>query len=95
MSKPIHTPGPWVIGDRKPDSHATRICTIVGGSAIHGAAQAVDDWQADAKLIAAAPELLEALQELRDLMQGVIDGDYEPDSLTLQIADAAIAKSTA
>jgi hypothetical protein len=48
-----------------------------------------------AKVMAAAPELLEALQELRDLMQGVIDGDYEPDSLTLQIADAAIAKATA
>ncbi|WP_460044163.1 hypothetical protein [Pseudomonas sp. S2_H01] len=47
-----------------------------------------------AKLMAAAPELLEALQELRALMQGVIDGEYDPDFATLQIADAAIAKAT-
>lgn len=38
-------------------------------------------------------ELLEALKELRDLMQGVIEGDYSPDSFTLQIADKAIAKA--
>lgn len=35
--------------------------------------------------------LVEALQELRDLMQGVIDGEYAPDSFTLQPADAALA----
>lgn len=35
--------------------------------------------------------LVEALEELVDLMQGVIDGDYEPDCLTLQPATIALA----
>lgn len=40
-----------------------------------------------------AEELLEALEELHGLMQGVIEGDYMPDSFTLQVAEAAIAKA--
>lgn len=38
-----------------------------------------------------ASALVEALEELVDLMQGVIDGDYVPDCLTLQPATAALA----
>jgi hypothetical protein len=51
------------------------------------------DQEANAHLIAAAPELYEALDELADLMQGVIDGDYKPDSYTLQVAKVALAKA--
>lgn len=40
----------------------------------------------------AVGEVVEALEELCGLMQGVIDGDYTPDSFTLQPANAAIAK---
>ena len=36
------------------------------------------DWKA------LCAELLESAKELDDLMQGAIDGDYMPDSLTLQ-----------
>ena len=36
------------------------------------------DWKA------LCTELLESAEELDDLMQGAIDGDYMPDSLTLQ-----------
>lgn len=57
------TPGPWTVGTRK--NHATRICTMVGGDAIHGSASAVDDWSQDASLIAAAPDLLYLLTEAR------------------------------
>lgn len=39
-------------------------------------------------------ELLAALQELADLMDGIIDGSYRPDSFTTQPARAAIAKAT-
>lgn len=40
-------------------------------------------------------ELYAALSELADLMQGVIEGDYKPDSFTLQPAKAALAKAEA
>jgi hypothetical protein len=36
--------------------------------------------------------VVEALSELVDLMQGVIDGEYKPDSFTLQPARAALAQ---
>ena len=39
-------------------------------------------------------QLLEALKELADLMQGVIDGDYTPDSFTLQPAHNAIKQAS-
>ena len=47
----------------------------------------------DANLIAAAPDLLAALIELRDLMEDVRSGEYTPDSFTLQPANLAIAKA--
>jgi len=42
---------------------------------------------------AAFEDVCEALSELSELMQGVIDGDYEPDSFTLQPAEHALAKA--
>ena len=39
--------------------------------------------------------VVEALSELVDLMQGVIDGEYTPDSFTLQPARAALAQQPA
>lgn len=46
------------------------------------------------QLIVAAPDMLEALEELTELMEGVIQGDYKPDSFTTQPARMAIAKAT-
>lgn len=57
MPEQKHTPGPWLIGCRL-STQETKICTIVGGDAVHGSASAVTDWKADAVLISAAPELL-------------------------------------
>ncbi|HEX8586199.1 MAG TPA: hypothetical protein VF680_17535 [Allosphingosinicella sp.] len=49
---------------------------------------------ADALLMQATlADLLDAATELRDLMQGVIDGDYKPDSFTLQPIDHAIKEA--
>lgn len=44
--------------------------------------------------MAAAPAMYEALSELVDLMQAVIDGDYTPDSFTLQPARAALRQAS-
>lgn len=49
--------------------------------------------QDDASIIAAAPDLLEALEELSLLMDDVRNGEYTPDHLTTQPARAAIAKA--
>ena len=51
------------------------------------------EQEANARLIAAAPELLEALEELADLVDDLVDGIYRPDSFTTQPARAAIAKA--
>ena len=40
-------------------------------------------------------KLLEDADELADLMQGVIDGDYVPDSLTLQPIKGSMARARA
>lgn len=58
MSK--HTPGPWIIKGlsvRATDARETIICEVTGAE---GNPIAV----ADTRLIAAAPEMLEALQEI-------------------------------
>jgi hypothetical protein len=86
MSTQAHTPGPWDIA--KDDwwvySRATGKIIVD---------EIETENEADYRLVAAAPELLDALSELVDLMRDVIDGDYKPDSFTLQPAQAAIAKA--
>ena len=84
-----HTPGPWVIcSDRfsPPTIIATgvfNICEMSGAASNEGV-------MADAKLIAAAPELLEALQMVRDYVVTMKGKGHE-----YQIAiDAAIKKAT-
>jgi hypothetical protein len=42
---------------------------------------------------AAAGDMLEALKELADLYEATVNGDYKPDSFTLQPARAAILKA--
>jgi hypothetical protein len=58
------------------------------------------DGVSDADLIPAARDLYEALGELRDIVQGLLDGMSHSailrthiDSFTLQPADAALAKA--
>lgn len=70
MSKTKHTPGPWVMDDAQPGDLFRYVLHGNGDSfgyicriSTNGNANA----DADARLIAAAPELLEAVIELKDV----------------------------
>ena len=85
MSK--HTPGPWVtrgatIRSTHPDAPADPVCRCAGLDST------VD---ANARLIAAAPDLLEALAN----MVGAFGGVGETTSPAIESARAAIRKATA
>ena len=95
------TPGPWVVVGRLTKYVEAR---LVGGLiqevAACGPTMADEGYgqqqEANARLIAAAPDLLEALQELCEIVEDAIEqkSAKDLDSFTLQPARAAIAKAT-
>ncbi len=102
MSAPKHTPGPWVVCEQEDDFGAF---TVFPESMLVDEVIAAKDWdrfvvragldhpefEANARLIASAPDLLEALRNLADLY----DTDEGCRSLPEYIAArAAIAKAT-
>ena len=98
-----HTPGPWTTetfvktGIEVTIVHATK-GWAKSGMANRRTVAEVGHWkdrpnpEADAYLIAAAPELLEALEGLLDDLPGVI-ADCMSDDGALDKANAAIAKA--
>lgn len=97
-TKHKHTAGPWH-RNIKPARKYNCIFAGETGNHTHVAYLATSgmtdaEIEANCDLILAAPELLEALEELRDLVEEIRVGAYKPDSFTLQIADKAIAKAT-
>lgn len=107
MSEAKHTPGPWHIiidDDGNPLSGRPMVaaepeldCAIVHWDGFKQrfweSARGEKEMHANARLIAASPCLLEALEELVDLFDGLVSGEYQPDSFTTQPARAAIAKA--
>jgi hypothetical protein len=84
-----HTPGPWTVdlGARDLVRNATngeRIAKVHGGLTY-------DETVANARLIAAAPDLLKLLREVMDVVEVVLDDESEMDTW-LDHARAAIAK---
>ncbi len=90
-----HTPGPWQVSKQKArrvtNAHGVVICNAVlrnqgtaKGGHKHGAKDVLEG-EANARLIAAAPELLEALTELWEYSQGlegiIRDGVYKSEEL--------------
>ena len=69
---PAHTEGPWklnrddVLADSK---HETRVATVFDENG---------DWKANARLIAAAPDLLEACQMGLQDAKDALSGEWEP-----------------
>ena len=90
-----HTPGPWEVVElvdgydiRSPESRC-RIATASDPEAVWGAV----GREEDACLIAAAPELLEALEELFHLIDSAHDGERVFTFKMQRKAKAAIAKA--
>ena len=89
MSKP--TPGPWVVDTESPprvlacDSRQTIVAVVQGARSNPGA-------MADARLIAAAPDLLHALKELLAVLH---EGDpvWQAADAHCKLARAVIAKA--
>jgi hypothetical protein len=85
----------WEQGARGPNN-----CPIVGNGrgrmiCMLGAnADEYPEYEDHAQLITAAPELLDALLELVDLVNDHRDGGYTFDSFSLQPAESAIRKAT-
>jgi hypothetical protein len=99
MSK--HTPGPWQFGTSSEGSFYKK--NIAGADGYHVAlTSSRDDSEVDAnaRLISAAPELLEALRELHTIVNRaihdgdwVVDGACDPDACMMRAEDL-IAKAT-
>jgi hypothetical protein len=68
MSENKHTPGPWSISRKSPHSHRAWIGAVGWGKfarvvvRMDGSARDCEDGLANARLIAAAPDLLEACE---------------------------------
>lgn len=95
MNEMKHTPGPWIAfhddgvvsAYERTGDHTSRIVTISGGSSI-----------ANARLIAAAPDMLEALEDARKWLNGQPDrSNCKAHSLfaLIENIDAALSLATA
>ena len=93
MSK--HTPGPWSVGSNSghiETANAWRMSIAIcynKDSKADGVSK--EEFKANAQLIAAAPELLEALKEARSILATAEDVS---EHLSIKKIDAAIAKAT-
>lgn len=87
-----HTPGPWHYGDEHVNRREFN-CFSIGNGACSVAQVAVypaisrDEAKANARLIAAAPDLLEACQTMLRLAEGLDLGESNSDEVE-QLRDA-------
>ena len=88
MEKQQHTPGPWTVRE---SSLSVSVVAQNGDAVFHESYKRIPGVMEDARLIAAAPDLLEALEEIVSAADG--DGWSQLDA-DLRKARAAIAKAT-
>jgi hypothetical protein len=82
-----HTPGPWIVVHELRDSDEAVADLVNQTWVIPERGSRLGDCYADARLIAAAPGLLEALQDM-------VSDHPTQSAATLQFARAAIKKAT-
>lgn len=98
-----HTKGPWTVAKGVP--HVDRTTDVLGASGVYVAAcneSFAIQWQeklANARLIAAAPELLEAVQSLKKafgdpITRRALGGHSEQQQIAILNASAAISRAT-
>lgn len=92
----MHTPGPWTLGDdpcviesEHADNDLGFVAMVLPSPELSW--DMTGEREANARLIAAAPELLAALQSI---MSGQLCGNVDTDAQRFQAARAAIAKAT-
>lgn len=95
----MHTPGPWFVPKENAGSSATSVWARGGDVRVadcNSGAVSLPGKQADARLIAAAPELLDACRMAQMLRRlgGMLPGSHEVVQSVVEMADAAIAKAT-
>ena len=86
MSKPAFTHGPWRIEKKLASNEISLWSPELYVGIFTGSIKKEVDFEANARLIAAAPELFEALQE----MVASIDAEYSP-----RVTDANFPKARA
>ena len=97
MSEAKHTPGPWKVCQfaelfevRSEDG--MRVVRTSWHSRIRNPYPLKDEARANATLVAAAPELLSALQSIRLLVFGTYSADNEALNAVLEGRDAEVLK---
>lgn len=73
----VHTPGPWSVTPKYFDEHGEALVQIECSSHIIGEIYVCDgaEGESNARLIAAAPDMLDALRELNDATNPLVDVD--------------------
>jgi hypothetical protein len=91
MEEPKHTPGPWIWAERNqglygagPDNAVLQFYSYEG---MHLSGRTEDVQEANARLIAAAPDLLQMLKVAQMWLE--LDGRFD-----MQVINAAIAKAS-
>ncbi len=93
MNTPEHTPGPWQVNERFDGHVMTSDGLAVADCCLDYSSIDFDEQKINARLIAAAPELLEALKEISE----VFDVSWREGSTQRRLGDlarTAIAKAT-
>jgi len=92
-----HTPGPWVVVTELRDTDEIICDMLNNGYVAITQGQKLSNWRDDAALISAAPELLEALEDIANDYAERFDMDSQSTNPGMKVvvenARAAIAKA--